>query len=219
MCWANHAKKNLVITLTAIQGGKKEVITKKVRIKGPSSGNSGVSRFRLWRERQQAKRDVARAEYHYAWNSMKKWKKFLWIGLMALTIVMIVLSITKGCASAAMCLASHPDDFEGLVLLAAYSTKDLSKSGKKVISIYGSNDGVLNMKKYNEYMKNLPEDGVKGKFSGKATLLGKATKRGSSQKGEVHIKTLVLQTTDRYHIYSVRTSICILTDSNKYHQE
>ncbi len=119
MCWANHAKKNLVITLTAIQGGKKEVITKKVRIKGPSSGNSGVSRFRLWRERQQAKRDVARA---------------------------------------AMCLASHPDDFEGLVLLAAYSTKDLSKSGKKVISIYGSNDGVLNMKKYNEYMKNLPED-------------------------------------------------------------
>ncbi len=158
MCWANHAKKNLVITLTAIQGGKKEVITKKVRIKGPSSGNSGVSRFRLWRERQQAKRAVARAEYHYAWNSMKKWKKFLWIGLMALTIVMIVLSITKGCASAAMCLASHPDDFEGLVLLAAYSTKDLSKSGKKVISIYGSNDGVLNMKKYNEYMKNLPED-------------------------------------------------------------
>lgn len=55
-CWANHAKKNLVITLTAIQGGKKEVITKKVRIKGPLSGNAGVSRLRLWRERQQAKR-------------------------------------------------------------------------------------------------------------------------------------------------------------------
>lgn len=98
-CWANHAKKNLVITLTAIQGGKKEVITKKVRIKGPLSGNAGVSRLRLWRERQQAKRAVSKAECHYAWNSMKKWKKILWIGLMALTIVMLVLSITKGCAS------------------------------------------------------------------------------------------------------------------------
>ena len=55
-CWSNHAKKNLVITLTAIQAGKKEVITKKVRIKGLSSGNAGISKFRLWRERQQAKR-------------------------------------------------------------------------------------------------------------------------------------------------------------------
>ena len=63
-----------------------------------------------------------------------------------------------GGASAAMCLASHIDDFEGLVLLAAYSTKDLSKSGKAVVSIYGSNDGVLNMEKYEDCKKNLPED-------------------------------------------------------------
>ena len=98
-CWSNHAKKNLVITLTAIQAGKKEVITKKVRIKGSSSGNAGISKFRLWRERQQAKRAVAKAEYHYAWTSMKKWKKILWIGLMVLTIVMLVLGIAKGCTN------------------------------------------------------------------------------------------------------------------------
>lgn len=98
-CWSNHAKKNLVITLTAIQAGKKEVITKKVRIKGSSSGNAGISKFRLWRERQQAKRAVAKAEYHYAWTSMKKWKKILWISLMALAIVMFVLGITNGCTS------------------------------------------------------------------------------------------------------------------------
>lgn len=71
-----------------------------------------------------------------------------------------------GGASAAMCLASHPDDFEGLVLLAAYSTKDISMSGKEVISIYGSNDGVLNMKKYNEYRKNLPEDFIETVIEG-----------------------------------------------------
>lgn len=98
-CWSNHAKKNLVITLTAIQGGKKEVITKKVRIKGSSSGNASVSKSRLWRENQQAKRAVAKAEYHYAWTSMKKWKKILWIGLMVLTIVMLVLGIAKGCTN------------------------------------------------------------------------------------------------------------------------
>lgn len=98
-CWSNHAKKNPVITLTAIQGGKKEVITNKVRIKGSSSGNAGVSKFRLWRERQQAKRAAAKAEYHYAWTSMKKWKKILCICLMALTIMMLMFGITKGCAS------------------------------------------------------------------------------------------------------------------------
>ena len=98
-CWSNHAKKNLVITLTAIQGGKKEVITKKVRIKGSSSGNASVSKSRLWRENQQAKRAVAKAEYHYAWTSMKKWKKILWVGLMVLTIVMLVLGIAKGCTN------------------------------------------------------------------------------------------------------------------------
>ena len=98
-CWSNHAKKNLVITLTAIQAGKKEVITKKVRIKGSSSGNAGISKFRLWRGRQQAKRAVAKAEYHYAWTSMKKWKKILCICLMALTIMMLMFGITKGCAS------------------------------------------------------------------------------------------------------------------------
>lgn len=61
-----------------------------------------------------------------------------------------------GGATAAMCIASNLDEFEGLVMLAAYSTKDLSKSGKQVVSIYGSNDKVLNMSKYDECRKNLP---------------------------------------------------------------
>ena len=56
--------------------------------------------------------------------------------------------------------ASHAEknanQYDGLVLLAAYSTADLSSSNIPVISVYGSEDGVLNMEKYEEYKENLP---------------------------------------------------------------
>ncbi len=52
--------------------------------------------------------------------------------------------------------ANHTDTFEGLILLASYSSVDISSSGLNVISIYGSNDGVLNMEKYNESISLLP---------------------------------------------------------------
>ena len=64
-----------------------------------------------------------------------------------------------GGAMAASYTARHQEDFEGLILLAAYSTHDLSDSGLKVLSIYGSKDGVLNMKRYQKYKKNLPSVG------------------------------------------------------------
>ncbi|MBP3683865.1 MAG: alpha/beta hydrolase [Oscillospiraceae bacterium] len=59
--------------------------------------------------------------------------------------------------------ASHiaeDDRFAGLILLASYSTADLSDSGRRVLSIYGTEDGVLNREKYREYHANLPEDAV-----------------------------------------------------------
>ena len=49
-------------------------------------------------------------------------------------------------------------DFSGVILLASYSTADLSKLPLKVLSVYGSNDGVLNMEKYEEFKTNLPQD-------------------------------------------------------------
>lgn len=55
-------------------------------------------------------------------------------------------------------IAKNPEDFDGIILLASYSTADLSKSDLKVLSIYGSNDGVLNLEKYEEYKPNLPAD-------------------------------------------------------------
>ncbi len=55
-------------------------------------------------------------------------------------------------------LAENAGDFSGVILLASYSTADLSKLPLKVLSVYGSNDGVLNMEKYEEFKTNLPQD-------------------------------------------------------------
>lgn len=61
-----------------------------------------------------------------------------------------------GGAMAAAYAADHTDEFDGLILLAAYSTKDLTNSGLSVLSIYGSEDGVLNADKYESSKANLP---------------------------------------------------------------
>jgi hypothetical protein len=62
-----------------------------------------------------------------------------------------------GGAMAASYAAKHSGDLSGLILLAAYSTADLTDSGLSVISIYGSMDGVLDREKYEEYLPNLPD--------------------------------------------------------------
>lgn len=54
-----------------------------------------------------------------------------------------------GGAMASWYVAEHTDDFAGLILLAAYPTKELSENFP-VLSIYGSEDQVLNQEKYNE---------------------------------------------------------------------
>ena len=62
-----------------------------------------------------------------------------------------------GGSMAASYLASHAEAFEGLILLGSYSTADLSGSDLRVLSVYGSEDGVLNREKYAAYSSNLPE--------------------------------------------------------------
>ena len=52
---------------------------------------------------------------------------------------------------AASYAANHQDKLKGLVLLAAYPTKELDIP---VLSIYGSEDGVLNREKYSDSIKN-----------------------------------------------------------------
>ena len=53
--------------------------------------------------------------------------------------------------------ADNAESFDGLILLGSYSTEDLSSSSLKVLSVYGSEDTVMNMEKYNECEGNLPD--------------------------------------------------------------
>ena len=61
-----------------------------------------------------------------------------------------------GGAMAASYLESNYEDYSGLILLGSYSSVDLSNTSLEVLSIYGSNDGVLDFDKYNECRNNLP---------------------------------------------------------------
>lgn len=62
-----------------------------------------------------------------------------------------------GGSMAAVYLKDNITSFNGLILLASYSTADLSDTWLDVISIYGSEDNILNMDKYNKNKNNLPK--------------------------------------------------------------
>ena len=67
-----------------------------------------------------------------------------------------VVGHSLGGAMAANHLAKHPDEINGIYLLASYPTKDLKAYKGKILSIYGSEDGILNIDTYNKNKKNLP---------------------------------------------------------------
>ncbi len=60
-----------------------------------------------------------------------------------------------GGAMAADYVSSHDNEYKGLVLLAAYSTKEIHT---KVLSIYGDNDQVLNKENYIKYKNNISDN-------------------------------------------------------------
>ena len=59
-----------------------------------------------------------------------------------------------GGSMAASYMRGHPE-IKGLVLLGSYSTADVSD--RPTLSVYGSEDGVMNSEKYEEYKANLGE--------------------------------------------------------------
>lgn len=59
---------------------------------------------------------------------------------------------------AASYLGAHKDEFNGLVLLGSYSTENLSDTDLRVLSVFGSEDKVMNRESYAEYKANLPDD-------------------------------------------------------------
>lgn len=71
-----------------------------------------------------------------------------------------------GGAMAASFSAEHDEQVDMLVLLAAYSTVDLTDKDILVFSFYGSEDKVLNMEKYEQYRVNLPENYIEEVIEG-----------------------------------------------------
>lgn len=63
-----------------------------------------------------------------------------------------------GGSMAASYLSEHTDAFEGLVLLGSYSTANLSGTDLRILSVYGSEDLVMNRENYEDNKKNLPAD-------------------------------------------------------------
>jgi pimeloyl-ACP methyl ester carboxylesterase len=61
-----------------------------------------------------------------------------------------------GGSMASSYISTHTAEFKGLILLASYSITDLRDSGISVLSIYGSNDGVMNRDSYEDNKVNLP---------------------------------------------------------------
>ena len=59
---------------------------------------------------------------------------------------------------AALFAEKNLPDLSGLIMLAAYSTVDLSQTELSVISIYGSEDQVIDAEKVDEFRPMLPEN-------------------------------------------------------------
>lgn len=63
-----------------------------------------------------------------------------------------------GGAMAAAYAAKHPDQLEGLILLAAYATSSLKDTDLRVLSLYGSEDKVLNMENFQKGKELMPTE-------------------------------------------------------------
>lgn len=66
--------------------------------------------------------------------------------------------IIGGHSLGGVCAAKYAalSDFDGLFLLAAYTTADMAGKDIDVVSIYGDRDGVLDMEEYESCKSNLP---------------------------------------------------------------
>lgn len=63
-----------------------------------------------------------------------------------------------GGSMAASYVSKHINEFDGLILLGSYSTDELINNDLKVLSIYGSEDTIINHEKYEKNKANLPEN-------------------------------------------------------------
>ena len=62
-----------------------------------------------------------------------------------------------GGSMAASYLSEHAKEYKGLILLGSYATADLSDTDLAVLSLYGSEDRVMDHEKYDACRSNLPD--------------------------------------------------------------
>ena len=65
-----------------------------------------------------------------------------------------------GGAMASTYAANNADKLSGIILLGAYPSSDLSKTNLKLLTMYGSNDEVLNKNKLSETKSNAPSNSL-----------------------------------------------------------
>lgn len=98
ICWSNRATKDISITLIAVVNGRKQTESLTVKVKGNDgkhAADSGIGKFQLWKEKMQARMAVSRAQFAYAWSSMKKWQRILWVLLLASPLIMIIIGLFR----------------------------------------------------------------------------------------------------------------------------
>lgn len=71
-----------------------------------------------------------------------------------------------GGSMAASYMAENTATYEGLILLASYSTVNIAECDVTVLSVYGSEDKVLDLEKYEKYRSNLPTDTIENIIEG-----------------------------------------------------
>ena len=71
-----------------------------------------------------------------------------------------------GGSMAASYISRHSDEFKGIILLASYSTEALSNKELEVLSIYGTEDQILNKDDYMKYKTNLQSNYVEEVIDG-----------------------------------------------------
>ena len=63
-------------------------------------------------------------------------------------------------------IAKHTDEYEGLIMLGSYPDRDLSNTSLAYLSLYGSEDKVLNINKYNDSKSKWPKNNKEYVISG-----------------------------------------------------
>ncbi|MBR2990473.1 MAG: alpha/beta hydrolase [Solobacterium sp.] len=109
-----------------------------------------------------------------------------------------------GGAMAANYAADHADELSGVILLAAYPTKELDDD-LQLISIYGSEDGVLNMEKVKDGGQYAPEQTVEqiiaggnhAYFGDYGEQKGDSEARITAQEQQEETAEIILENVDR----------------------